>query len=106
MRRGSDRASAERVNVAIGDIERRVADFTSLTDGFDKQISATIETVEQTVASVGEQSRTLNACAQDSNHRATTMAAAATEKILMMLVCSMLIKPMVASSRTSVLLAR
>ncbi|WP_193368365.1 methyl-accepting chemotaxis protein [Pelagibius marinus] len=76
---GDFRASAQRVNLAIDEMAAKTERFTALTDGFEREITSTIETVEQTVASVGEQSKTLNSCAADSNHRASAMAAAATE---------------------------
>lgn len=76
---GDFRASAERVNEAIAEMAEKTRRFGELTDTFDKEISATIETVEQTVTSVNEQSKALNGCAADSSHRATTMAAAATQ---------------------------
>jgi methyl-accepting chemotaxis protein len=76
---GDFRASADRVNTAIAAMAEKSERFAALTDTFDKEISATIETVEQTVSAVSAQSKTLNSCAADSSHRATTMAAAATE---------------------------
>ncbi|MGD1878915.1 MAG: methyl-accepting chemotaxis protein [Kiloniellaceae bacterium] len=76
---GDFRANAERVNQAIAEMAAKTERFGSLTDSFEKQVSTTIETIEKTVASLGDQSQALNGCASDSNHRATTMAAAATE---------------------------
>ena len=76
---GDFRASAERVNAAIADMTAKTERFSRLTDTFGEDITATITAVEETVSSVSTQSEALNACAAESNHRATTMAAAATE---------------------------
>jgi len=76
---GDFRASAERVNTAIADMARRTTSFAKLTGDFEAQVGATIDTVEQTVSAIGEQSKALSHCARDSNERATTMAAAATQ---------------------------
>ncbi|HMA14963.1 MAG: methyl-accepting chemotaxis protein [Bacteroidota bacterium] len=76
---GDFRASAERVNAAVAEMARRTERFGELTGSFEAQVGATIQTVDQTVASIAGQAKALTRCAQDSNHRATTMAAATTE---------------------------
>ncbi|MGD1878917.1 MAG: methyl-accepting chemotaxis protein [Kiloniellaceae bacterium] len=76
---GDFRASADRANAAIADMAAKTERFASLTSSFEQEVTSTIETVEQAVGAVGEQSKALNGYAADSSHRATTMAAAATE---------------------------
>ncbi|WP_340117305.1 methyl-accepting chemotaxis protein [Pelagibius sp. 7325] len=76
---GDFRSSANRVNEAIAEMSGKSERFSALTGTFEKEISATIETVERAASAIGSQSKALNGCAADSNHRATAMAAAATE---------------------------
>ncbi len=76
---GDFRASAGRVNDAVAEMAGKTERFADLTGTFENEISATIHTVEQAATAIGSQSKALNDCASDSNHRATTMAAAATQ---------------------------
>lgn len=76
---GDFQASAGRVNTAIADIADRTQHFAELSDFFEAQVKTTIDTVEQAVSSLGEQSKGLGTCADETTHRATTMAAAAGE---------------------------
>jgi len=76
---GDFRASAERVNGATAEMDRRARRFGELTDVFEGRIAATIRTVETAAASVDGQAAGLSDSAVATSRRATTMAAAAEE---------------------------